>query len=485
MDIVYYIDEASAKGIWSKVSGSPHPHAACVKMMTGKVDDPHAFCAAAEKSAVGTTPAERAAKKHADDENYSINGIEIFGTGVHNGDPYNERDLDDMVDAFKRLDFEPPVKSGHSKDTPGMPALGYVSNLRRMGSKLVADFVNLPKIVHDYVRKKRFNRVSSEVYWNLKRGDGTYRRALKAVALLGADIPAVAGLRPLHELFADAGDVHTVEAHYSSQGENHGGNKMTDDEVKALQTQLEEANLKNAELEAKAKADAEALAKLTADNKTNADGLATLTKRFEDMSRNNNNIDDVRRNAELAEARAKAESADKARLAAEASARAAREEAEAAQERIRLEQEKVAELEEKGRRTRIDRLVATVKVPAVRRFVAQYADMATRVPDGELKVYVQDLNGGKVEALRELEEVVKLFNPESAKLFTLHSTHEDEIIDGRQPDSPDHQVDRLTKAYMKEHNVKDYAAAMKSVLDEDPGLKEAYVKRRGSSGQAA
>lgn len=411
----------------------------------------------------------------------TLKGIEVFATGVHNGDPYDERDLDEMVAAFGRLDFKPPLKSGHSKDEPGMPALGYVANLRREGRKLIADFVDMPKIVYDYIKAKRFNTVSSEVYWNLKRGGGSYRRALKAVALLGAEIPAVAGLRPLHELFSADAEVHNAEAIqlFSSEGENqHGGNTMSDEDTKKLQDELDAANSRAADLEAKAKADAEALAKLQAENKSNADGLASLTKRFEDMSRSNGNLDDVRRNAELTEAKAKAEAADKARIAAEARARAEADAREVAQTELKLNAERIAALEEDGRKRRIDSLVAAVKVPALRKFFAQYADMATRVREGEAKVYVNDLNGGKHEALAELEQAINLVNSDAAKLFTLYSKEDTEKLDGRQHDSPDMEVDRLAKKYQAEHKDVAYSDAMRIVLDANPELKEAYAKRR-------
>ena len=477
-----YIDEASAKGIWAKVKDQEHPHAACVRMMAGKVDEPNAFCAAVEKAAAGTTPAERAAKKHAKEYAHEIKGVEIFATGTHNGDSYDERDLDDIVSAFQRLDFQPPLKSGHSKDEPGMPSLGYVSNLRRQGKKLVADFTDLPQIVYDYIKDKRFNRVSSEVYWNLKRGDGTFRRALKAVALLGAEIPAVAGLRPLHELFsAEAGDVHTAEAInlFSSQdGDALHGGSMTEQEIKALQDRLAAAEADKVERDKKAKEDADKIAKLEADNKANAAALADLTKRFESLSVSAGDLDDVRKNALVAEAKAKADTAERARAAAEAKAKAEADARAAAEETLKAEREKTAKLEEDARRSRIEKLISSVKVPAVRAFVAQFADMATRVPEGQTKVYVQDLNGGKVEAFKALEDMIKLFNSESAKLFTIHSLDPGAgKPDGLQHDAPDMEVDRLTKKYMQEHKDVSYTDAFNAVLAENPELKRAYVLR--------
>lgn len=402
---------------------------------------------------------------------HDIRGVEIFATGTHNGDAYDEKDLDDIVAAFQGLDFKPPLKSGHSKDEPGMPSLGWVENLRKQGSKLVADFVGMPQIVYDYIREKRFNTVSSEVYWNLRRGPQSFRRALKAVALLGADIPAVAGLRPLHELFsAEAGEVHTAEAIQLFAAANPHGGSMTPEQVKELQDKLAAAEARNKELEAQAKAHAEATAKLEADNKKNADGLAELTARFEALSKGTNSIDDVRRNALVAEANAKADAERKAREASDAAAKAALAAKEAAESAITAEREKVAKLEEDARKVRIKDLIASVKIPAFRPLFAQYADLVTRQPD--TKVY--DLHGGEHAGLKALEDHIKMFNADSAKIFKVFSR--EEPIDGRQPDSPDMEVDKLTKQYMAEHKVA-YTVAMQKVLDSNPALKEAYAKR--------
>lgn len=133
---------------------------------------------------------------------HEIRDVEIFATGEHNGDQYTLADLDAMVEAFEASDFRPPVKLGHSEDV-GRPAYGWVDNLRRVGHKLVADLTHVPSEIYRVIKSRGYDAVSAEVYWNLKRGGRTFRRALKALALLGQDIPAVAGLRPLHALFAD------------------------------------------------------------------------------------------------------------------------------------------------------------------------------------------------------------------------------------------------------------------------------------------
>ncbi|MDZ4342343.1 MAG: hypothetical protein U1E51_07885 [Candidatus Binatia bacterium] len=143
-----------------------------------------------------------------------IKGVEIFATGTHNGDQYTQQDLDDMVAAFSSLDFRPAIKVGHTKDSPGSPAYGWVTNLKRVGEKLYADFESMHDSVVEAIRAKAYDRVSSEIYFNLKRGAKTFRRALKAVALLGSEVPAVANLIPLHKMeFAESGfeGVHACE----------------------------------------------------------------------------------------------------------------------------------------------------------------------------------------------------------------------------------------------------------------------------------
>lgn len=136
---------------------------------------------------------------------YSLPGVEIFKIGEHNGDVYDAKDLQDMVDAAKGLDFLPAIKLGHARQS-GAPAYGYVNDVRMEGDALVGDFTDMPKDVYDAVLQRRYGRVSSEVHWNLKRDGKTYRRAVSAVALLGQEIPGVAKLKPLYQTFEMEGE---------------------------------------------------------------------------------------------------------------------------------------------------------------------------------------------------------------------------------------------------------------------------------------
>lgn len=128
----------------------------------------------------------------------TIRNVELFRSGEWNGDEYTGDDLDGMIEAFDQVGFNVPVKLGHNTED-GAPAVGWVENLRRDGDVLLADLVDVPLEVYDAVRARRYDAVSSELYWNLERDKKKYGRVLKAVALLGADTPAVAGLKPLRE----------------------------------------------------------------------------------------------------------------------------------------------------------------------------------------------------------------------------------------------------------------------------------------------
>jgi len=169
--------------------------------------------------------------KKTDLGSHRLDGVEIFATGTHNGDVFNEADLDEFVTSFGALDFKPPLKQGHMKDIPGLPALGYMDNVRRIGKKLVADFADIPTVVMDAIRRKSYNGISIETYNDFVRAGKKYGKAIKAVALLGADIPAVAGLAPLSSLFDNDESEVTVKIYdFESEDED---NAMTKDEMDA------------------------------------------------------------------------------------------------------------------------------------------------------------------------------------------------------------------------------------------------------------
>lgn len=174
-------------------------------------------------------------KELEDEETYGeLRDVEIFRSGVWNGDRYTDADLDDIVRAFDRVGFKPPLKLGHAEKS-GSPAAGWIQSIKRVGSKLVADITDIPDQVFNAIKDKRFGPVSSEIFWNLKRGGETFRRALKAVAILGSEIPAVSNLKPLYDSFCQADSVRIYQL-------TDEGDPMPDDKVtkEDLENQLKE-----------------------------------------------------------------------------------------------------------------------------------------------------------------------------------------------------------------------------------------------------
>lgn len=154
-----------------------------------------------------------------DNVTYDINDVEIFQAGNWNGDTYTEKDLDDIVQSYQEIGsvMKPYVKLGHDKEQKllqanGYPSAGWITGLKRSGEKLLADFKSVPAKIKQLIDAKAYGRVSSEIYWNLKNGDKTYPKVLKAVALLGGDTPAVGTLDDFINLYTESefeGELHT------------------------------------------------------------------------------------------------------------------------------------------------------------------------------------------------------------------------------------------------------------------------------------
>ena len=207
-------------------------------------------------------------KKDKEPELFELSGVEIFRAGTWNGDKYTEQDLDDMVAAFENVGYRPPLKMGHAEKS-GAPAYGWIKAIRKVGDKLVADFMDLPKKVHDAIKERRFDTVSAEIFWNFKRAGRVFRRALKAVALLGAEIPGVAGLKPLRDSFTLPPD---SAAHCYSI--SHEEMQMSAD-LETLQKQLKDANDKIAELSA-SNGNADEIKRLKEDNEAKEKRLTVI-----------------------------------------------------------------------------------------------------------------------------------------------------------------------------------------------------------------
>jgi len=135
----------------------------------------------------------------------TLAGAEIFATGTHNGLSFGEDDLDAIVQAFDALGLAGriPLKFGHNVEQPmtdGQPSLGWVERIWREGKKLLADFRDVPAVVYEAIRNGRYKHVSVELLRDVRSDSRIVPLVLDAVALLGADIPAVGSLRDLQSL---------------------------------------------------------------------------------------------------------------------------------------------------------------------------------------------------------------------------------------------------------------------------------------------
>ena len=149
--------------------------------------------------------------------NAELKDIEIFSVGTWKDETFTEEDLDEIVKNFYELKdrIKPPLKLAHKNNMhtqDGQPALGWTTELKRIGKKLVASFSDVPNIVKEALTKKLYKRVSSEIYPNLSIGGKKYKRALAGVGLLGADIPEVKDLQDIEILFADSGLIKKYES---------------------------------------------------------------------------------------------------------------------------------------------------------------------------------------------------------------------------------------------------------------------------------
>ena len=154
----------------------------------------------------------------------SISNLEIFGAGQHNAATgkvtVTEADLDEMVNAFNELNgsnlVKPHLKLGHTEaqkwfgQKDGIPALGWIEKVWRVGNKLMANIADVPSALIDLIRQGRYHNVSAEVYWDagLELNGKKFSRVLSAVSLLGVEMPAVKDLAGLAAALFKTGPIH-------------------------------------------------------------------------------------------------------------------------------------------------------------------------------------------------------------------------------------------------------------------------------------
>lgn len=177
-----------------------------------------------------------------------------------------ENDLEDMVSAFND-NIRPdgiPLKLGHGGEVrEGYPAIGWVKSLKRVGDRLIAKIADIPKLIKEFIESKSYRNVSVEM--TSKHFEQGYSLVLKALGLLGEDLPAVPGLNAFAKFFKNE----------------------TDDKSHVLEFELENGKIKliNIEEESKLKEERimeKKLEQLNEEMKGQIAGLTDKLKSFED-----------------------------------------------------------------------------------------------------------------------------------------------------------------------------------------------------------
>lgn len=167
-----------------------------------------------------------------------------MAVGTWNGITFTDQHLDGIATSFDALGLSGrvPIKLGHNQEQPltdGQPALGWVSRVYREGDKLLADFTDMPTVVYELIRSGRYKFISVELLKNVLAGTRVLPWVLDAVALLGADQPAVGTLKDLQALTLKRGPLLRSSARVAFRRDTKlfttgGPTAMTEDEVKAL-----------------------------------------------------------------------------------------------------------------------------------------------------------------------------------------------------------------------------------------------------------
>jgi hypothetical protein len=349
--------------------------------------------------------------------------VEIFKTGTWNGDTFTSQDIDDIIASFDKVGYKPPIKLGHGEDD-SQPAYGWVTALKRAGNTLLADFADIPDQIAQLIREHRYDAVSAEIFFNLKRGGQLFRRALKAVSLLGAAIPGVAGLKPLRESFQGlaATDYERVTSFDLNQETDEMKTiEQLQADMAALQTQMTEA-----------KGDPTKIAALSTQ-------LSEVTTQI----------------TTLAALTAASSTALKAEIAA---------------------------LTAKQHKTDVKSKADACKIPALRPLVAAlYAatlDKGTKV----MRFSAANKKDEEVEASAVVDEIVAYANSQAAKLFKeigesgagQRAEGDPDPLDTSDPQAVANAVDAKVKEFRAKNEKVNYTQALAAVLAADKELATAY-----------
>jgi hypothetical protein len=143
----------------------------------------------------------------------------LFEIGDWKGTEYTTRDLNDMVRNFNRLKgtLDVPVVIGHEEDQDftGVPAVGWVERVWRVGKKIYADFSQIFPDIADLVAAGAYRKLSVEIYDEAPEGIDAEGKVLRRVAFLGGELPHLKSLGDLPQPVASRYGEHPRELRHA------------------------------------------------------------------------------------------------------------------------------------------------------------------------------------------------------------------------------------------------------------------------------
>lgn len=143
--------------------------------------------------------------------------MEVFRAGDYGAKgAYSQADLDALAADYAPGELEAPLTLDHAQSGP---AYGWVRALRRSGDRLIATVTGVPGALRRLIAAGAYKNRSIEL---IRCAARTGRPYLRAVSLLGAATPEVAGLREI-AFAASAGTDHVIRFDFASHGAEAAG----------------------------------------------------------------------------------------------------------------------------------------------------------------------------------------------------------------------------------------------------------------------
>ena len=194
-------------------------------------------------------------KKEMKLETVNLGNVEIFEAGTWKGEKYTEKDIDEMIENFNNRVAEPYITIDHSKkatkqmkDALQALSLGFVSKLRRAGTKLIADFKQVPKTIADLVGAGALKKKSIEFFKQFISNGKLYRMVLQGVTFHGANgLPEVNTLSDFLSLYKkdlvtmakpEDGIVSLKNSDFKEENMSDDLIKMKDETISTLKNQI-------------------------------------------------------------------------------------------------------------------------------------------------------------------------------------------------------------------------------------------------------